>query len=308
MLIEAYIQTTVFNGNFTMYPNDIRSEILSFYHNPSYFMKAGNLCTINGTQNVLKCKFYQDKLMRRVLCFILDATLQMTLFFITFKVSVLLLFYVASNMTEQQSWMCSSTWMAITEYLPLPIYTPFIVGCIGWLYLTTVVTSRIQLIFREVCKGWCWDSTSNGCYGSVLMPSNTEDSRCVKYEYKVRVTECSEKLLVGIGFVNVDDYVSDNDLNGMTSHNEGSFKNLMGGIILERNIENFTWCVGDILSIVFIPSQRYIEYRTNGVYVVRIRFREGLFTNYRLYIEVVNSDRKDSICGSTRSVTIELLS
>ena len=67
IVVNKYIQQHIIQNTSShrQYPKDIANLILSYYHNPSFLVNAGNLSTINASRNIFTCKLSKTQMISR---------------------------------------------------------------------------------------------------------------------------------------------------------------------------------------------------------------------------------------------------
>ena len=277
LLIEGFIQSEIFVNHRAPYPDDIRHSICLYYHNPSYFMKAGNLCTINRTKNMLtyECSNRRQFILM-VIIRIIDIIIRGLIIAMGYQIGAFCIDYSSGD------WEDGFIAYVINYRFYRNISTP--------LYFSMLIIYFFYKVYPEPLGGNELLSTTNGCYGSILMPSiipktkNDQDYTNFEYKYKLKILECAKNVNLSIGLA--DDHKI--DLNRPYDIMSPLFP-----YMVNWNNSDEGYGEGDILSMVYMPQTRLMTFQVNDNQYNIIKFTNmkcGPVINYRLYITIAFTD------------------
>lgn len=264
LIIEAYVQQIIYSQCRSFYPEDIRNLIVSYYHNPSYFQKAGHLCTINRTQNILTCEY----------SWIHETAKRFLIEFIPWINRFLLFGLLCTIATITISYLWPS--MELTEYKFLWSWFAFTI------FMTYIPGQNVKI---DIFNLRLMSTSYNCCYLSNIMPShpcpdiNIDNELKEEWKYRIKTLEFNEDVsYIYIGLVSQQD-IDDSHLNGLSRIDRDYIRY---GITIHDFIT-----VGEVLRFIYRPnhpkSQLWIVLEDSAsAWSIEVDKDPGM--NYRLYV------------------------
>lgn len=265
LLIEGYIRRTLYKTKEISYPYDITRVILSHYANPSHFVKAGPLCTIQNynDKSILTCQHWNC-------CRLCKQQIYGVLYVLVALPILIAIMWILSH------------YISVIDFGGFIIFLFY--ACISILNLGAKL------------KQWDLETTTNGCYGSVLMSSNS--NAAIEHEHNLKVLKCTKHVQIFLGLI------EDRNI-GNKSYLVGMRKSIRKKVI--RACAQYQCSSGDRFKIVYRPAKRSLHFKLNNKewFNRRLPYFKSV-RNYRLYVGIEFGDIH-SFCSFKKLIEIEML-
>ena len=270
LVVDGYIHNEILETNEKIYPTDIKTSILSFYHRPTYFKYNGPFSTINNEKNILTCKYSKWITIHRVI--------ECSIFIVIWVVSPLVLISVCLGSFMEPE-LIPKLFEVLGIKIVLLIY--IMIPCI--LIPVPVLAEKIPIL------------TSNCCYGSVLMPSIVDKDKSIQYKYKIKILRCDDNVDLFIGLHDDEDTTLEGvpcdifcwlDRSEMyyTIHNK-DIPYIFWPYHRSHAVTSKKYGTGDVITICYDPTDSLITFRVNDGETKSItNVTKDKDTNYRLII------------------------